>query len=33
MHEILLAYVFEKIFKNCMRSKNFIIDKIILDTC
>ena len=33
MHEILVAYVFEKNFKNCMRSQNFILDKIILDTC
>ncbi len=24
---------FEKNFKNCMRSQNFILDKIILDTC
>lgn len=30
MHEILLAYVFEKNFKNCMRSQNFIIDKIMV---
>ena len=28
MHEILLAYVFEKNFKNCMRSQNFILDKL-----